>query len=61
MKDCPQCGFETPDEQWQEGYCVHCYADSQRALDEHNAQYGHWRGLSDEQRQGKINRSMRNW
>ena len=59
MLNCPQCGHETPEDQFQEGYCIHCYADNQRALDEHNAQYDWWNSLSDYDRQQHIKYAAR--
>ena len=54
MLDCPQCGQETPEDQFQEGYCIHCFADNQRALDEHNARNDWWKSLSDVERDRAI-------
>lgn len=58
MRDCPQCGHETPEDQFQEGYCIHCYADNQRALDEHNASYDRWQKMTAQQRAEEIRRTL---
>ncbi len=57
MDSCPQCGNETPEDQWQEGYCVDCCTDQQRSLDEHNAQFDHWNGLTEKQKTNAIRRA----
>ena len=53
--DCPQCG--EPTDQFYEGYCETCCEQNQRELDEHNASYDRWHGLSDEQRDLEIKRA----
>lgn len=52
---CPKCGEET--ETLHEGYCEPCREEGQRALDEHNANYGRWMTLSDRERDREIRRS----
>ncbi len=49
---CPQCGADC--EQLHEGHCEPCCEQNQKELDEHNASYDRWQGLSDEQRASEI-------
>lgn len=49
---CPQCGEDT--DRLHEGYCEPCCEQNQKELDEHNASFDRWQGLSDEQRDLEI-------
>jgi len=55
---CPACGHET--ERLHEGYCEPCLDDRQRALDEHNARFDMWRGMTDQEREQAIKDTVRN-
>ena len=48
MKYCPQCGNET--QELYEGYCEDCRNQNQSELNEHNAQFDFWEGLTDAER-----------
>ena len=57
MLNCPQCGNET--ETFREGVCGDCCDENQTRLDEHNASFDRWEGLSDRQRDVEIRRALR--
>lgn len=57
MKHCPQCGCDTPE--LHEGYCEECCRDNQAALDQHNAAYSEWQGMTDVQRDKRIRDAIR--
>jgi len=52
---CPQCGEDSAE--FDQGVCVDCCAENQRALDLHNAEHDRWRTLSDSQRADEIARA----
>ena len=56
MEICPQCGLETTAPV--EGVCGFCWAENQRALDEHNTQFDWWKSLTDQQREDEIKRAL---
>jgi len=55
--DCPACG--EPTEVLVEGYCEECRDERQRELDEHNASYDRWQGMTDAQRDAEIRGAWR--
>ena len=57
MIHCPQCGNES--ETFREGVCEDCHDENQTWLDEFNASFDRWEGLSDHQREVEIRRAMR--
>lgn len=55
--DCPQCGLPSSD--FAEGVCCHCLEINQAELDEHNAQFDHWSGMSVAERDAAIKFELR--
>ncbi len=51
--DCPQCGEST--ESFHEGYCLDCCEENQNSLDDHNYRFDEWKGLSNAEREARIN------
>jgi len=45
---CPSCDYDC--ERLVDGYCEECHNERQSSLNQHNASYDFWQGLSDSQR-----------
>lgn len=57
-RTCPGCGTTVPVEDFDQGYCIDCLAARQNELDQFNATYREWSGLSDSQRLVRIREAM---
>lgn len=56
---CPQCGHDTPEDDFCEGVCPDCWQENQDALDAWDAGFDWWESLSDRERDKQIKAAIR--